>query len=211
MVSTSILACALMLGLFGFGPPGTPSTQAGPGQVRWVVSDEGSEARYLVREQLAGFDFPNDAIGATSALSGQLVLEDDGTIVAEQSEFRVDLTTLKTDNDRRDGYVQRRTLETEQFPEAVLVPTEFRGLPSPLPSTGTVSFQLAGELTLHGVTRSTLWEVTANFTSEKITGQAKTAFTFETFGIPVPSVARVLSVADDIRLEFDFVLAPAGG
>lgn len=175
---------------------------------RWVVSAENSEARFLVREQLAGLDFPNDAVGKTKSVAGAVVLADDGSIVSDQSEIRVQLATLATDSERRDGYVQRRTLEVEEYPEAVLVPVRFLGFSGPIPDSGTATFQLEGSLTLHGVTKTTVWEVTAEFGAEKISGLATTAFQFDTFGIAVPSVARVLSVDDNIRLELQFLLVP---
>jgi polyisoprenoid-binding protein YceI len=188
-------------GIERVSPATTPAT-------RWVLSAEGSEARYRVREQLAGLDFPNDAVGITNSVAGAIVLADDGTLVSDQSEIRVDLTTLATDSERRDGYVQRRTLEVEEYPEAVLVPLRFMGLSGPIPETGSATFQLEGSLTLHGVTQTTVWEVSAEFGPDKISGLATTAFQFETFGIAVPSVARVLSVDDNIRLELQFLLVP---
>jgi polyisoprenoid-binding protein YceI len=177
---------------------------------RWVVSREGTEARYRVREQLAGLDFPNDAVGITDAVSGSIVVTADGAVDSERSEFRVHLDSLATDSERRDGYVRRRTLEVEEYPEAVLVPLRFLGLRS-IPGTGSASFQLEGELTLHGVTKPTVWEVTAEFGADAISGLATTAFPFDTFGIAVPSVARVLSVDDNIRLELQFRLVPEEG
>jgi len=185
---------------------GVPSTN--PVATRWVMSPENSEARYRVREQLAGFDFPNDAVGKTNAVAGAIVLSDDGSVFSDQSEIRVQLTTLATDNQRRDGYVRSRTLEVEEYPEAVLVPLRFLGLSGPIPETGTATFQLEGSLTLHGVTQTTVWEVTAEFGAESISGLATTAFQFDTFGIAVPSVARVLSVDDNIRLELQFHFVP---
>ena len=209
MVSTLVLTSILQttaVGLAGQGEP--PAGQPQEPESRWVVTAPDSRARYRVREQLAGLDFPSDAVGETTAVTGTLVLGADGSVVAEESSFTVDLTTLKTDNDRRDGYVQGRTLETAEYPEATMVVQELRDLPIPLPTTGTHSFTIAGELTLHGVTRATVWEATADFGEEAITGQARTAFDFAAFDIAIPSVARVLSVADDIRLELDFRLTP---
>jgi polyisoprenoid-binding protein YceI len=208
VVSTLVLTSILQttaVGLTGQGGP--PAGQSQEAESRWVVTAPDSRARYRVREQLAGLDFPSDAVGETTAVTGTLVLGADGSVVAEESSFTVDLTTLKTDNDRRDGYVQGRTLETAEYPEAMVV-QELRDLPVPLPTTGTHSFTIAGELTLHGVTRATVWEATADFGEEAITGQARTAFDFAAFDIAIPSVARVLSVADDIRLELDFRLTP---
>lgn len=174
---------------------------------RWVLSAGESEARYRVKEQLAGFDLPNDAVGATREITGTITLAPDGSIVSGQSEVRVQLGSLTTDNDRRDGYVRSRTLEVEQYPEAVLVPRRFLNLPKPLPVSGSVSFQMETDLSLHGQTRPTIWEVTAEFGAEAISGLATTAFPFSTFGIAVPRVARVLSVDDNIRLELDFRFA----
>ena len=175
---------------------------------RWVLDTQVSEARYRVREQLAGFDFPNDAVGATKEVSGVIVLAPDGAIQPEGSEVRIDLASLATDNPRRDGYVRGRTLEVEQFPEAILVPRRFIGLEGPLPESGSKQFQLEADLTLHGHTRTLTWEVMATFGPDTITGLATTAFTFDTFEIPIPAVARVLSVADDIRLELEFRMVP---
>ena len=86
------------------------------------------------------------------------------------------------------------------------MPTEAAGLPSPLPTSGEVTFQLTGNLIIHGVTRPTTWEVTGQVNEQEFTGIAKTNFTFADFGLTIPRVARVLSVEDNIRLEYDFLL-----
>jgi hypothetical protein len=64
----------------------------------------------------------------------------------------VDGSTLASDNSRRDGFVKQSTLQTGQFPTATFVPTAGEGLPTPLPTSGAVSFALVGDLTVHGVT-----------------------------------------------------------
>jgi polyisoprenoid-binding protein YceI len=174
--------------------------------LRFVLAPTGNAARYRVREQLAGFDFPNDAVGATSDITGAIVLGADGKVVRGESKFVVDLTKLKSDRERRDGYLQRRTLETEKYPTVELVPTELRGLPIPLPTSGERTFDLLGDLTIRGTTRPTTWRVTATFDRGRIAGSAATAFTFADFEIAQPKVASVLSVSDTIRLEYDFVL-----
>ena len=175
---------------------------------RFVVAPEGNEARYRVREQLASLDFPNDAVGATSAISGAIVVDSSGRIVREQSKFVVDLRPLKSDRDRRDNYIQRRTLETATHPTVELVPTAFRGLSFTTPLSGPQTFELVADLTVKGVTRPTTWQVTARFEGGQVTGSAATAFTFEDFGMAKPRVASVLSVADTIKLEYDFTLLP---
>lgn len=188
--------------------PTAPSqdSPAPTGQLRLVLDPANSEARYRVREQLANISFPSDAVGTTRAISGTIVIEPDGTIVSQESKFIVDLTTLKSDKAQRDRYVQNNTLQTSSYPTAEFVPTKAIGLPSPLPTSGTATFQLAGDLTIHGVTRPTTWDVTANVDGQGLAGSASTSFTFEDFGMTAPRVPVVLSVEDTIKFEVDFHL-----
>ena len=193
--------------------PGTPSTATHPtaaDTTRWVMDADVSEARYLVREQLAGLDFPNDAVGKTRNVSGTLTLAD-GQVVPTASRITVDLASLETDQSRRDSYVRRRTLVTDSFPVATFVPREIQGLPVPLPTTGKHAFRIVGDLTLKNVTRSVVWDAEADFAEHTMTGSARVAFPFTLFALEKPSVARVLSVADSIRLELDYRFRAPGG
>jgi polyisoprenoid-binding protein YceI len=175
-----------------------------------VVAEEGNRARYRVREQLARLDFPNDAVGETSTVSGSLMVTPEGEIVRAGSRFVIRLADLASDADRRDNYLRRNTLGTEEYPDAVFIPTGFRDLPSPLPATGEASFLLEGELTIRDVTRPVSWQVDAEFSNGAVLGRAETRFTFADMGLTVPTVGSVLSIRDDIRLEYDFRLVPAG-
>lgn len=173
----------------------------------WTVVDGANEVRYRVREQLAGRDFPNDAIGATKQVTGQIVLDESGAIVADASKITVTVTDITSDSNRRDGYVRRRVLETEAHPTVTFVPTAFTKLTGAIPDSGKRTFAVVGDLTVRDSTRATTWDVTAQFADGRVTGSAITAFTFDDFGIRQPSVAIVLSVADTIKLEYDFSFA----
>ena len=105
----------------------------GGAAARYDVVAEGSEVRYRVREQLVGLSFPNDAVGATSAVEGAIVFDAQGRLVPGDSRFTVDLRTLRSDEARRDNYVRRNTLETDRYPMVAFAPAEARGLPAPLP------------------------------------------------------------------------------
>ena len=167
---------------------------------------EGSTARYRVREQLAGISFPNDAIGTTSTVSGALVLTANGAVNPAQSKITVDLRTLKSDQDQRDGFVRGdRLLNVEKFPLVEFLPKRVVGLTWPLPSGrgAQAGFQMVGDMTVHGVTREVTWNVVATFT-DIVAGLATTQFKFDTFGLSKPQLARLLSVADDIGLELEF-------
>jgi polyisoprenoid-binding protein YceI len=176
--------------------------------LRYVVAPTGNEARYRVREQLAGFDLPRDAIGATKDVTGQIAIGADGKVVKDGSKVTIDLSTLKSDQSRRDNFLRRNTLETSKYPRAELVPVVLEGLLLPIQPGSSQTFSVRGDLTVHGVTRPTTWQVTARGEGSDIVGTASTAFTFKDFGLEQPRVPVVLSVADTIRLEYDFRFVP---
>jgi len=173
-------------------------------QSRYLLDPTGTEARYQVRELLAANTIENDVVGKTAAVTGGISLDKAGKVVSAESKITIDLTGLKTDRDRRDGYVQRNTLETAKYPTADFVVTQITGLPAKLPSSGALSFTLVGDLTLKGVTKPTTWAVTATATPTGMTGTATTKFTFSEFGIAVPRVPVVARVDDPIQLQLDF-------
>jgi len=177
--------------------------------IRFVVASVGNEARYRVREQLARADFPSDAIGKTNQVAGALVIGADGKIARDGSSFTVDVKSIQSDNMRRDGFVRRNTLHTDSFPTAVFIPTSATGLPVTLPATGEMTFELMGDLTIHGVTKPATWQVKASRNpSGSVTGTATTNFRFADFGMTIPKVGMVLSVDDRITLEYDFNIIP---
>lgn len=192
-------------------PSGTPtaaaSTSAAAAAVVFRVVPDQSEARYRVREQLANLQFPSDAVGRTRAITGTVAFAGDGSIVSSASKLTVDLTTLQSNEQRRDNFIKSNTLEVSRYPTAEFVPREARGLPWPLPASGEATFQLVGDVTIHGTTRPVTWDVTAKFAGDRVTGTATTSFKFGDFNMQVPRVAVVLSVEDNIRLEVDFTFA----
>jgi polyisoprenoid-binding protein YceI len=193
-----------LLALFALAPITVPAPA--PAVVRYVVAPAGNEARYRVRERLMGHDFPNDAVGTTTAITGGISIAKDGSVVPADSRFTIDVTTLRSDKDRRDGYVQRRILETDRYPVVVLEPTSLRGAKWPIAGPKKQSFDMAGMMTVHGVTRPTIWHVSAERSGREISGTSWTTFTFDDVSLARPRVPVVLSVADTIRLEYDFHL-----
>ncbi|AHG92656.1 YceI family protein (plasmid) [Gemmatirosa kalamazoonensis] len=188
--------------------PARKTAAAAAAPRRFVLAADGNEARYRVRERLMGHDLDNDAIGTTKEITGRLFVDAQGRVVRDSSRIVVTLTNLTSDQARRDGFVKRRTLQVDSFPTATLVPTEFRGGTGTLPTSGTATFELLADLTVRGVTRPTVWKVTARAEGGAVTGTATTAFTFKDFSLDQPRVPVLLSVADTITLEYDFRFVP---
>jgi polyisoprenoid-binding protein YceI len=186
-----------------FAQTGTTSTGHG---VRLTVSS-GTSADYHARERLAFFSFPTDAVGTTTAVRGGIVLDANGRIVPAQSQFVIDLRTLKSDRSQRDQYIQANTLQTARYPQAAFSVERAVGLPAVLPNSGMLHFTLVGNLTVHGVKRSTTWAVTATLGSRSVTGVATTRVTLTAFGMTPPQVGFVLGVNDTLTLDINARLA----
>ncbi len=185
-------------------PTTQPSAAPLDGGVELTLVSGANEARYRVREELANVSAPFDAIGKTQQVSGAIVLDKSGKVVPAQSKITINLASLTSDESRRDRYVQRRTLETAQFPNAIFTVTEVTGLPAALPNEGDHTFKLTGDFTIKDVTKPVSWDVTASFSPQEVTGSANTSITFEQFELDKPSVLIVLSLADTLKLEIDF-------
>lgn len=184
-------------------PAGEPAAASDQGVV--FTLGDAAIARYKVEEVLANTGF-KVATGETPAVSGAIAFDADGSIVAAESRIVVSAATLRTDSDRRDGYVRNRTLATDTYPEIVFRPTAADGLPWPLPEPGAaVHFTVTGDLTVRDRTREVAWDAMADFPGDgSVSGHASVEFTFADFELDKPRVAVVLSVEDTIRLELDF-------
>ena len=185
-------------------PPAEAPVSSG-GETVFTLA-EGAIARYKVEEVLASTGF-KIATGETTDVSGTVVFAADGSVVADESRIAVQAATLRTDSNRRDGYVRNRTLETDTWPEVVFVPRSFDGLPAPISdASGPAEFAITGDLTVRDQTREVTWDVAAEFAGDgTVTGSASVEFTFDDFGMDKPRVAIVVSVEDTILLELDFV------
>jgi polyisoprenoid-binding protein YceI len=175
--------------------------------IRLVLDSSVSQASYHAREQLVGKTLPSDAVGTTTGVSGGLVLGADGSILADQSKISVDLTKLQSNESRRDNFIKSDTLQTSRFPMATFVPSGTQGLAMPLPTAGQVTFQLLGDLTVHGVTKPVIWQVTANFADTSVSGSATTDVKITDFGMTPPRAGPVLSIEDNLTLELAFTAA----
>lgn len=185
-----------------------PAAAAGSTQMTKLVLDGAqSQASYRARETLVGRQLPSEAVGTSKKVTGTIVLDATGDPIDEQSKITVDLSALQSDESRRDNFIKGDTLQTRQFPMATFVPKSIQGLSSPLPTSGSATFQLLGDLTVHGVTRPVTWDVTATFAHGGLTGNATTTVQITDFGMTPPKAGPVLSIEDQLKLELVFAAA----
>lgn len=184
------------------------AAKAPPANLHFTVAPTGNEARYRVREQLAGIDFPTDAVGVTHDITGTLVVQPNGTIIPDSSKIVVNIQNLKSDKSTRDRYLHTHSIEIDKYPTVMFTPTSFQGL-SAKPGATAQTFGMTGDLTVHGVTHPVTWQVSAHEDGDDILGTASTKFTFHDFGMEPPKKAILLSVMDTVKLEYDFHLVQA--
>jgi polyisoprenoid-binding protein YceI len=162
----------------------------------WTIGP-GSEFGYRVKEVLGGVD--TEAVGRGADITGSITIA--GTQVTDGS-FTVDVATIASDNSMRDGQFRGRVMETEQFPQAsfeLTSPIELAAVP---PVDGEVTARATGDLTLHGVTESVTFEVTAVRGSERIAVVGSIPVAFADYDIDNPSNGA-LTTEDDGLLEFN--------
>lgn len=183
------------------GATAAPTEAATEGQVWTIVAGE-SEADYYVGETLASIGVPSTANGKTSDITGTFYLNaaSDALDASQTSSFTVDLTTLASDEDRRDRRVQD-ALETSQFPAATFTVESVSGLTTPIADGATAEFQLTGTLDLHGIQRQVIWDVEATRQQNVISAIATLDFNFSDYDISPPNIGGFVSVQDNGTLQ----------
>lgn len=171
----------------------------------FTLDSSGSEATFTIDEVL--FGQPNTVVGRTTSVSGQMLIDAHDPSQTQMGPIRVDLSTLTTDNDLRNRTLQNRILETGQASNqyAIFTAKTLMGLPATVLTGQTVSFQITGDLTLHGVTRSVTFDTQVTAVSAtQVKGQAQATVRYADFGIAIPSVPSVTGVANDVKLALSF-------
>ena len=176
----------------------------------WAVDAETGEftledatssfAGFRVDEELASVG-AFTAVGRTGDVSGTLEIADEHVTSAE---IAVDLTTLQTDDRRRDGAVQR-ALGTSQHPTATFVLTGGLPIEGAIESGEPVSIGAPGDLTVNGITQPVVVDIEAQLVGSVIAVVGSVEITFADFDVTVPQVPIVLSAEDHGIMEFQLL------
>jgi polyisoprenoid-binding protein YceI len=160
---------------------------------------------YRVQEQLANIG-GNTAVGRTPDVSGSLTIA--GTRVTAVS-VEANLTTLRSDDNRRDGQLSRQGLETGTFPTATFTLTSPIELGS-VPADGAeIDVTASGQLTLHGQTKDVQIPLKAKLSGSTIVVSGSLDIAFADYGISKPNSFAVLSIADTGTLELHLLFTKA--
>jgi polyisoprenoid-binding protein YceI len=187
--------------------PTTGPEAVSGGAATYTIVPEESEARFIVQEVLNGND--TTVTGVTSDVTGQITVDTAQPSAAQISTVEVDLSGLATDNNFRNRAIHDAILQTgnPDYQFATFTATSISGMPDTVSIGTPVEFQLTGDLTIHGVTQETTFDVTATPVSEtRIEGLASTTVAYSDFDVNILRLPpQVASVEESVILELDFV------
>ncbi|GAA3209996.1 YceI family protein [Actinocorallia longicatena] len=160
-------------------------------------SGSGSLAGYRVKEVLFGQS--TEAVGRTGTVTGEITMS--GTQVPKGT-FTVDMASVKSDKDQRDGQFRGRIMDVSQFPTSTFTLTKPIDLGT-LPAVGAqLKAEATGDLTLKGKSNPVTFEVTATRTgADSFEASGQIPVTFSDYGIDNPSFPGA-KVEDSGQVEF---------
>lgn len=178
-----------------------------PARALYRISEEGSEARFILDEEILGN--PNTVVGTTNRVAGDIIIDFANPASSQLGTIAVNARTLRTDDDFRDQSIRGQILESSQdeFEFITFDPTELVGLPTePVGVGDEVSFDIVGDLTIRTVTQEVTFAATVTITSEEqISGLASTTVTRTQYELVVETPPNIGNVEEQVTIELEFV------
>ena len=179
-------------------PPVSAAAPESEGRELVIGSDayvvgEGSEITFTVEEELGRAPVRFDAVISSTGLSGV------ANLGGEPSVVTLDLHSLESDQQYRDGYI-RDTLFADT-PEAVVTVDQLPDLPQGFLDGEETTGQLNGSLQIGESTTPLVFDVTARKDGETINILGKTQFTWDGLGLTKPTARSVVYLADEVSVE----------
>jgi polyisoprenoid-binding protein YceI len=170
------------------------------------ISVEDSTVSFKITEEL--FGQPKEVVGVTNEVAGDILIDTATPANSEIGVIRINVRTLKTDNENRNRAIRARILQSaeDQYQFSQFTPTAVTGLPASVAVGQEVTFQVAGNLQVRNVTKPVTFDVTAKLASaDRLEGKAVAKVTRGQFNLEIPNAPGVANVSDDVTLEIDFV------
>jgi len=179
------------------------------GVVAFEIVQAESEARFSLDELLRGN--PKTVVGVTDQVTGGIQVDFDNPANSQIGVFQINADTLTTDNNFRNGAIQRFILETSQYEFITFTPSSIAGLPESMTLGETLTFTITGDLTIKDITNEVTFEATVTPVSEtRLEGYASTIVAHAEYNITIPEVQQVADVDEEVLLEIEFVAESTG-
>jgi polyisoprenoid-binding protein YceI len=189
----------------------TETTEGGDVDGAWRLSANdanGSFVQYRVHEKLAAGLVDNTATGRSTDVTGTMTI--DGTTVSG-IEVTANLAALKSDREFRDNALKNRGLETDRFPTAKFVADGPVTLPSAPVKGKTITIDVPGQLTLHGVTKPVTAPIEARWDGTTVQVVVRSLeIKMPDYSITPPIGGPIAEVDDHGDLELQLFFTQAG-
>lgn len=172
----------------------------------WKVGT-GSIVGYRVQEELLGQ--ASTAVGRTSKAWGSMTISDHSVI---NGSFTVDMASVKSDQTARNAQFDGRIMDVHTYPTASFRLGEPIELGAVLPPLHTVKrYSATGALTMHGVTRTITFPVSAERSNSAVYALADVPIVFSEWNISNPSIGGFVTTQSHGTLEILLRLTEGAG
>jgi polyisoprenoid-binding protein YceI len=168
----------------------------------WVIDPSHSEVQFKVKHLVI-----STVTGSFGQYEGQVEAHGDDFTDAKVS-FSADIASISTGAEQRDGHLKSAEFfDAEQFPTLTFVSTS-------MTKTGDDNYNIAGNLTMHGVTKPLTLKAEHGGQMQDFYGQTKAGFELtgtikrKEFGLTWDGIteAGAIVVSDDVKLVMNIQL-----
>ena len=174
--------------------------------VLYRIVPEESEVRFEIDEVLRGA--PTLVVGITNQVAGDFIIDFADLAASQLGPVRINVRTLRTDEERRDRAIRSRILESasDQYEFTTFEPVRLEGLPGSVELGQTIAFQIVGNLAIRDITREVVFDAELTVVApDRVEGTAVTTIMRGDYNLTIPNVPFVASVDEDVLLGITFV------
>ena len=168
-----------------------------------IQPNNGSEARYVVSERLAGSE--KTTVGTTTVLGGDIVIDTSDPSASTVGEIVVNVEMFQSDSNLRDKRLRHDFLESTHFPFVHFVPTAIEGLPSEFVESTVVPLEITGDLTVKETTLPATFSGSVVVHDDRLTIDMQAMVLGSSFDVGPINIARLAHTDDEITLQLELV------
>ncbi|MEM9465897.1 MAG: YceI family protein [Actinomycetota bacterium] len=168
-----------------------------------IRPDNGSEARYVVTERLAGNE--KTTVGTTTVIGGDIVIDTVDPSASTVGEIVVNVEMFESDSNLRDKRIRHDFLESTHWPFAHFVPTAIDGFPTDFVEATVVPIEIHGDLTIKETTLPTTFTGSVVVHEDRLTVDMTTTVLGSMFDVGPINIARLAHTDDEITLQLELV------
>jgi polyisoprenoid-binding protein YceI len=162
-----------------------PSATQPPSDVsHFVIDPAQSSGRFVVETTVLGFK--STSVATADEVTGEFHVTPKGLSVTGDSDFRMDLRNLTSDDALLRRFLASGAFDTENFPYADFVAESTSEFPPEYGTGEQFTYTLTGTLTMNGVSQPVTWEVLARQSGDFFSATADTDLVLSQFNVEVP-------------------------